>query len=180
MATGKTRTEGPQDSAPDAVVIEPRGPARASVILLHGLGADGHDLAPAVSHVPVAPELGLRWILPHAAERSVGLAGGGRMRAWFDVAADDLRRGEATDLGGLKSADLLVRGLVEREIARGVPSNRIVIVCSGMPVSTAKPTIEPESRPAERNAPTGTSDTKWYRTDSRTPSAMIAARSSSL
>jgi len=123
MAVGKTHSEG----HPDAVVIEPRGKARASVILLHGLGADGHDLAPAMSHTGIDPQLGLRWILPHAAERAVGFAGGQRMRAWFDIAADDLRRAEATDLDGLKSADTLVRGFVEREIERGVPSNNIVI-----------------------------------------------------
>ena len=36
-----------------AVEIDPKGPVRASVIWLHGLGADGHDFA------PIVPELGL-------------------------------------------------------------------------------------------------------------------------
>ena len=36
-----------------AVVIEPEQPATASVIWLHGLGADGYDFE------PVVPQLGL-------------------------------------------------------------------------------------------------------------------------
>ena len=37
----------------DAVALAPAAPATASVIWLHGLGADGHDF------VPIVPELKL-------------------------------------------------------------------------------------------------------------------------
>jgi hypothetical protein len=52
------------------------------------------------------------------------------MPAWFDIAATTCVARRATDLDGLKSADALVRSLVEREIERGVPSNNIVIAAS--------------------------------------------------
>src|SRR5512134_2780578 len=69
----------------DAVVLAPAAPATASVIWLHGLGADGHDF------VPIVPELGLpaspaiRFIFPHAPVRPVTLNMGMRMRAWYDI-----------------------------------------------------------------------------------------------
>ena len=42
----------------DAVIVEPQEPARAAVIWLHGLGADGHDFE------PVVPQLGIPATMP--------------------------------------------------------------------------------------------------------------------
>jgi phospholipase/carboxylesterase len=112
---------------PPPIEIEPARPARAAVIALHGLGADGADLAPLATETRLDPELRVRWILPTAAERALAIAGGELQRAWFDVGPDDLRRGEASDLSGLRAAEALVRGLVDRERARGIPAARIVL-----------------------------------------------------
>jgi len=48
------------------VEIEPLVPARASVIWLHGLGADGHDFEPLVPELRLPTSLGVRFLLPHA------------------------------------------------------------------------------------------------------------------
>src|SRR5690606_41387450 len=60
-----------------------RGPrdARASVIWLHGLGADGHDFEPIVDELGL-PEL--RFVFPHAPVMPVTINGGVPMRAWFE------------------------------------------------------------------------------------------------
>jgi len=112
---------------PEPLEIAPAGKAKASVIFLHGLGADGHDLAPIVPALKLAPELGIRWILPTAATRPLGAAGGEMRTAWFDMGPEDLWRAVSSDPTGLAQADGLVRSMIEREIARGVPSNRIVV-----------------------------------------------------
>ncbi|MCY2960544.1 MAG: dienelactone hydrolase family protein [Planctomycetota bacterium] len=112
---------------PKAVEIEPSGRAKAAVIFLHGLGSDGHELAAMVPAMGIAPAAGVRWILPHAASRPLAIAGGEPRTAWFDVGPEDIWRAQASDLAGLAKADALVRSLIEREIARGVPSNKIVV-----------------------------------------------------
>lgn len=112
---------------PNAVEIEPQGRAKSAVIFLHGLGADGHEFAAAVPALQIPPEAAIRWVIPHAAARPLAIAGGEKRTAWFDVGPEDLWRAEASDLAGLARADVLVRSMVEREIARGIPSNRIVL-----------------------------------------------------
>lgn len=112
---------------PEPLEIAPAGKARASVIFLHGLGSDGHELAPMVPALKLPGDAGIRWILPHAAVRPLGAADGAPRSAWFDMGPEDLMRAESSDPVGLKVADGLVRTMVEREIARGVPSNRIVL-----------------------------------------------------
>lgn len=115
------------NALPAAVEIAPAGPVRGAVLLLHGLGSDGHDMASLVAGLRLPAELGLRWILPHAAARPLSIAGGEKRAAWFDVGPEDLWRAEASDRPGLARADELVRALIEREIARGVPSSRIAV-----------------------------------------------------
>ncbi len=107
--------------------IEPAAPARGSVICLHGLGADGRDLAGIVPGLRIPGDLPLRFVFPTAAERPLGIALGAPRTSWFDIGPEDLWRGVTSDSAGLARADALVRALVEREIARGIPSNRIVL-----------------------------------------------------
>ena len=88
-ATGSTRTAEPmthriQETA-DAVVLAPAAPATASVIWLHGLGADGHDFVPIVPELKLPATPGMRFVFPHAPVRPVTLNMGMRMRAWYDI-----------------------------------------------------------------------------------------------
>ena len=69
----------------DAVIIEPKSSHKASVIWLHGLGADGHDFEPIVPELGLANDLGIRFIFPHAPILPVTINGGMSMRAWYDV-----------------------------------------------------------------------------------------------
>ncbi|TDU26727.1 phospholipase/carboxylesterase [Panacagrimonas perspica] len=113
-----------QESA-DAVIVQPDGPVRASVIWLHGLGADGHDFVPIVRELGLAADAGIRFIFPHATVRPVTLNGGMPMRAWYDIVSLD-RKGKMDDKGILDSV-ARVRGLIEAERKAGVEPGRIVI-----------------------------------------------------
>jgi len=113
---------------PDAlqtIEVHPAGEARCSVIVLHGLGADGTDFLPFADEVKLAAVGPVRWILPRAPVRPVTINGGQEMRAWYDIMGPDLARRE--DQAGLRDSFALVHALLEREIARGVPARRIVL-----------------------------------------------------
>ncbi|MHB8353754.1 MAG: alpha/beta hydrolase [Burkholderiales bacterium] len=97
----------------------------ASVIWLHGLGADGHDFVPVVKELQLPDTLPLRFIFPHAPQRPVTVNNGMVMRAWYDVAYDGLER-RPDDAGVVKSANA-VNDLIAREIARGIPARRILL-----------------------------------------------------
>ena len=108
-----------------AVVIEPQtAPAEASVIWLHGLGADGHDFEPIVPQLGLPPGLGVRFVFPHAPERPVTVNGGMAMRAWYDVQDMELSR---EDEAGTRESERQVQALIEAEQARGVAPGRIVL-----------------------------------------------------
>jgi len=97
----------------------------ASVIWLHGLGADGHDFVPVVKELQLPDALPVRFIFPHAPQRPVTVNNGMVMRAWYDVSYDGLER-RPDDAGVLKSVSA-VNDLIAREIARGIPARRIVL-----------------------------------------------------
>ena len=109
----------------DAVVISPSGPARAAILWLHGLGADGHDFAPLIPQLGIVEQLGVRVILPHAPRRPVTVNGGMVMPAWYDIAGTDFRRRE--DRAGLRTSEQQLRALIEREISRGIAAERILL-----------------------------------------------------
>ena len=109
----------------DAVVIGPSGIHRASVIWLHGLGADGHDFEPVVPELGLPDQLGIRYIFPHAPVRPVTINGGMAMRAWYDVKSADLCRQE--DVVSIEASSHLLTDYIDAEIALGIPSDHIVI-----------------------------------------------------
>ena len=107
------------------VEIDPAGPIRSAVVWLHGLGADGHDFGPIVPELGMPPELGVRFVFPHAPSIPVTLNNGFVMPAWYDIAEVDLRR-KHDEVGIRRSAEQVER-LIAREIERGIPPSRIVM-----------------------------------------------------
>ena len=100
-------------------------PIRATVIWMHGLGADGHDFEPVVPEFALPPELGLRFVFPHAPMRPVTINGGQVMRAWYDILDLEHRRQE--DEEGVRQSEVAVQALIRREVGRGIPPERIVL-----------------------------------------------------
>jgi len=105
--------------------IEPKSPATATVILLHGLGADGNDFVPIVSEMRLPSSMAVRFIFPSAPSIPITINGGYVMPAWYDITEIAIdRKIDTTQL--IDSAEQ-VRRLIDREIDRGIPSNRIVL-----------------------------------------------------
>lgn len=109
----------------DAVEINPAQPPRACLIWLHGLGADGHDFEPLIPELRLVDEFGVRVILPHAPPRPVTINGGMVMRAWYDVLSPEF--GRAEDAAGIRQSEGLLLTLIAREVANGIPEERIVL-----------------------------------------------------
>jgi phospholipase/carboxylesterase len=97
----------------------------ASIIWLHGLGADGNDFVPIVPELRLPASLPVRFIFPHAPVRAVTINNGMRMRAWYDIAAADLN--SRADLAGVRESQAQLETLIERENARGMRAERVVV-----------------------------------------------------
>ncbi len=107
------------------IELNPAGEPRATVIVLHGLGADGTDFLPMADELKLDAVGPVRFIFPRAPVRRVTINGGQPMRAWYDILGVDLVRRE--DEAGLREAIADVHALLDREVARGVPARRIVL-----------------------------------------------------
>jgi len=107
------------------IELNPAEPPAASVIVLHGLGADGTDFLSLADEVDLAAVGAVRWVLPRAPVRPVTINNGYPMRAWYDILGTDLARRE--DETGLRTSLQQVHALIDREVARGVPARRIVL-----------------------------------------------------
>ena len=96
-----------------------------SVIVLHGLGADGNDFVPVAQQLDLSSAGDVRFVFPHAPVIPVTINGGYQMRAWYDILGADLVQRE--DEAGLRKSLAQVEALVEREKSRGIPAGRIVL-----------------------------------------------------
>ncbi len=97
----------------------------ASVIWLHGLGADGNDFAPIVPQLGLSHSTGIRFIFPHAPPIPVTINNGFVMPAWYDIKQLDVDR--HVDDEQLRQSASWVHDLADREIERGVDPERIII-----------------------------------------------------
>ncbi|MEM8562568.1 MAG: dienelactone hydrolase family protein [Pseudomonadota bacterium] len=105
--------------------IEPETPASATVILLHGLGANGNDFVPMVPVLNLPSSMAVRFIFPNAPSIPVTINGGYVMPAWYDIT--ELAIDRKIDNTQLIASAEQIRLLIDREIERGIPSNRIVL-----------------------------------------------------
>lgn len=97
----------------------------ASIIWLHGLGADGSDFAPLVPQLGLPDSFGIRFIFPNAPSIPVSINNGFVMPAWYDIKEVDIDR--HVDEEQLKQSAAGVHALINREIERGVDSRRIIV-----------------------------------------------------
>jgi phospholipase/carboxylesterase len=107
------------------IELHPDAEPVATVIVLHGLGADGTDFLPMCDELDLSAIGPVRYVMPRAPVRPVTINGGYRMRAWYDILGTDLVRRE--DEAGLRESVQLVHALLDREAARGVAPGRIVL-----------------------------------------------------
>ncbi len=109
------------------VVLAAPGRHTATVIWLHGLGADGHDFVPAVPYLGIPEEHGIRFVFPTAEAIPVTINAGMVMPAWYDIRDMNLEAENRNDEAGLLRSVERVRRLVADEVASGVPPERIVL-----------------------------------------------------
>ncbi len=105
--------------------VHPTGQARCCIVVLHGLGADGTDFLSFADEMKLDAVGPVRWVFPRAPVRPVTINGGHAMRAWYDILTPNLDKRE--DEAGLRESFAQVHALLDREIARGVPAQRIVL-----------------------------------------------------
>lgn len=110
----------------DCIELQTQTAPRASLIVLHGLGADGRDFVPVCQALDLRPIGGLRCVLPNAPQIPVTLNGGYRMPAWYDILGTQLDRRE--DEAGLRASQAAIAALIDRERERGIAPERIVLM----------------------------------------------------
>ncbi|MEC6798765.1 carboxylesterase [Photobacterium sp. S4TG1] len=107
------------------VEVEPTVEATASVIWLHGLGSNGHDFEALLPELQLPTDMPIRFIFPHAASIPVTINGGAVMPAWYDIISLDVAR--KLNIDQLIDSAQGVMNLIDREINRGIASERIIL-----------------------------------------------------
>ena len=110
----------------ETLEIETAPEPTASIIVMHGLGADGRDFVPICDELDLSAAGPVRYVFPHAPVRPVTVNGGMSMRAWYDILGADIARRE--DEAGLRASRLEIEALIAHERSRGIPASRIVLM----------------------------------------------------
>jgi phospholipase/carboxylesterase len=109
---------------------DPQAQPVACIIVLHGLGADGSDFVPIAQELDLSGVGPVRFVFPSAPVRPVTINGGYEMRAWYDIhpPSADPAVERLEDEVGLRESQAIVQALLDREIERGVASERTVLM----------------------------------------------------
>lgn len=97
----------------------------ATILIMHGLGADGRDFLPVAEQLDLSSVGPVRFMFPSAPSLPVTINGGYVMPAWYDILGTDLVRRE--DEGGLRQSQTAIDALIANEIDRGIEAHRIVV-----------------------------------------------------
>lgn len=109
----------------ETIELESAPQPTVAIIWMHGLGADANDFVPIVKELDLRDCPAIRFVFPNAPTMPVTINGGYVMRAWYDILGTDIAKRE--DEKGLRSSQTEIEKLIAREIARGIPANRIIL-----------------------------------------------------
>lgn len=109
----------------DRITVEPKVPATACVIWLHGLGDSGDGFAPIVPELRLPNNHPVRFIFPHAPQQPVTINQGYVMRSWYDIKSMDLH--SRADMTGVLESEAKVKDLIQEQIDGGISANNIVL-----------------------------------------------------
>ena len=109
----------------DVIEAESGENPTATILILHGLGADGNDFVPIAEELQLDSVGPVRFLFPHAPVMPVTINNGYRMRAWYDILG--FEEGAPQDEAGLRRSQQMVEALLTREQQRGIPAERIVL-----------------------------------------------------
>ena len=112
----------------ETIEIETGKKPAASVIWMHGLGADGNDFVPVVNELDLTGVPAVRFVFPHAPMRAVTINNGYVMRAWYDVSFGDLEgKSRRADEAGVRASEMQIGRLVAREVERAIHNKNVVL-----------------------------------------------------
>ncbi|MGH8642377.1 MAG: alpha/beta hydrolase [Burkholderiales bacterium] len=112
----------------ETIDIETAKNPTASIIWMHGLGADGNDFVPIVGELGLDASPAVRFVFPHAPMRPVTINNGYVMRAWYDVLVGNLEgKSRRADEEGVRQSQAQIKALIEREEKRGVPAASVLL-----------------------------------------------------
>ena len=97
----------------------------ATIIWLHGLGADGHDFEAIVPELNLPADMAIRFIFPHAPYRPITLNNGYVMRGWYDIKS--LSFGSDEDIEGIEDSASALFQLIEQQVSLGIKPERILL-----------------------------------------------------
>lgn len=86
---------------------------RHTIVWLHGLGADGHDLQAFARHLNISMYAETRQVFPHAPFRLLDRYGDEPIRAWYRFGEGP--RGQAEDANDMREIITLIEELLLRE-----------------------------------------------------------------
>ena len=110
---------------PSSIVVETGTQPVASVIWLHGLGADGHDFEGIVPMLGIPRDVPVRFIFPHAPVRPITVNGGMKMRGWYDIRSMGIN--ESEDAEGVRESASSLADMIAGQVAAGIDPGRIVV-----------------------------------------------------
>lgn len=112
----------------ETIKLETGANPTATVIWMHGLGADGNDFVPIVNELDLSGAPAIRFIFPHAPMMPVTINNGHVMRAWYDVSMGDLQTGaKRADEKGVRQSQAQIGQLIAREVERKIPFKNIML-----------------------------------------------------
>ncbi|MHB1249841.1 MAG: alpha/beta hydrolase [Polaromonas sp.] len=97
----------------------------ATILIMHGLGADGRDFVPIAEQLDLSSVGPVRFLFPSAPSIPVTINGGYVMPAWYDILGADLAKRE--DEAGLRRSQASIEALIAHEKSRGIAARRIVL-----------------------------------------------------
>jgi phospholipase/carboxylesterase len=109
----------------ESIEVSPSNSATSTMIWLHGLGADGNDFVTMIPELNLPADIDVRFIFPNAPIKPVTLNNGYQMRAWYDIYG--LSINERIDNEGIAQSVAEIEKIIEKEVARGIPTHRIFL-----------------------------------------------------